>query len=548
MSRRTLTVVVVGLVVTLAGTLLARWDSGSDVRDRLEERADRVAAVVDLEVERYRGASRAAAALRADEPTLEEWVLRVERLGIAEDLASVYSVASTTLGSEDGEATLVIDLVAPVEPNRAALGLDVLEVPGAAVSARRALDQERVTLSEAITLVQEPGDQTGLVVYAPWYADDGTVGGVTDLVVRGQDLVDALTTEVGDVGVVLTDVATPTGPREVGRLEPAGGLAPDLRTVRRIGVLGQTWEVEVTASPAFVSTTERLGTWLTMLGLLSITVLIASLVHVLERREEHARAEVAERTAELLAANEELARAVAAKDEFLAVVTHEFRTPITVIRGFAETAATGRAGDVPDDTQRFLERIDRHARRLHALMDNVLMTARLQAGQLTFEPEVVDVGVLVEAVRAQHQHIAPLELDVPPDLLAEVDPAHLVRVVDALLSNAGKYGRPPVVVTGRRDGDQVLLAVEDAGDGVPAEVAPRIFTAFEQADRGETRRSQGVGLGLAVVRQLCEQMGGSVRLVDQPGGARFEVRLPAADALGTEPTSVASAGTTSDEA
>lgn len=546
--RRTVVVVLVGLLVTAAGTVLAHWDTTNDLERRLDERADRVAAVVELELERYSSASRAAAALRVTDPTLDEWVEQVERLGIAEDLASVYSTASATWEVVDGAPRLAIDLVAPLAPNEAALGLDLLATPAAAPSARRAYTQELVTLSDALTLVQEPGDQAGLVVYAPWYEEDGTVGGVTDIVVRGQDLLDALVPELGDLGVRVVDVETADGSRQVGELVPAVGLEPDLVTSRQVDVLGQTWQLEVTAPADFASTTETWGTWLTLAGLLGVSLLVSALVHVLQRREEHALREVEVRTAELVAANRELERALAAKDEFLAVVTHEFRTPITVIRGFAETAATGRAGDLPDETQQFLSRIDRHARRLHALMDNVLTTARLQAGELTVQSEPVDLARLVAAVAAQHQHLQPFKVDVPDGLVAEVDPAHLVRVVDALLSNADKYGRAPVTVDADADGDEVVLRVADSGDGVPADVAPRIFRAFEQADQGDTRRSRGMGLGLSVVHQLCERMGGSVRLRGDRPGACFEVRLPrgSADEAVRRP-SVASAATATDE-
>ena len=546
-TRRSLVVVAVGLLVTALGVAVAHWDTSNDLQERLNERADRVAAIIDLELERYRSASRAAAALRAADPTLDEWVEQVDRLGVAEDLASVFSTASAT-ASPDG-SSLVIDLVAPLAPNEAALGLDLFATPAAAPSAMRAYDRQLVTLSDALTLVQEPGDQAGLVVYAPWYAADGTVGGVTDIVVRGQDLLDALVPELGDLGVRITDVETADGPRVVGELVPEAGLDDGLSAGREIDVLGQQWTIDVTASVGFASTTERFGTLLTGLGLLAVSVLIGSLVHVLQRREEHALEQVEERTAALLAANHGLERALAAKDEFLAVVTHEFRTPITVIRGFAETAATGRAGELPESTQQFLSRIDRHARRLHALMDNVLTTARLQAGDLAIEPEPVDVTRLVHAVADQHQHLHPLELDLPDDVVAEVDPAHLVRVVDALLSNAGKYGRPPVAVRVRTEGEQVVLLVEDHGDGVPDDVAPRIFTAFEQADRGDMRQSRGIGLGLSVVHQLCERMGGSVRLRDDCSGACFEVRLPrAAPDEDVRMPSVASSALASDEA
>ena len=547
-SRRALVVIVVGLALTIAGTCVAYLDTANDLQERLDERADRVTAVVGLELERYRSASRAAAALRAGDPSQAVWVEEVDRLGIAEDLASVFSTASATVDGAGEGRTLVIDLVAPLAPNEAALGLDLLATPAARPAALRALDDETVTLSDALTLVQEPGDQSGLVVYAPWYDDDGAVGGVTDIVVRGQDLLDALVAELGDLGVRVVDPVTAEGAREVGRLVPEVGLDPDLVATRELELLGQVWELEITAPVGFASTTERFGTLLTFLGLLFLSVLLGTLVHVLQRREEHALHQVEERTAALVTANRDLEAAMRAKDEFLAVVTHEFRTPITVIRGFAETAATGRAGELPEHTQQFLARIDRHARRLHALMDNVLTTARLQAGELAMEPEPVDVARLVNAVATQHQHLQPLEIDVPDDVVADVDPAHLVRVVDALLSNAGKYGRPPVVVRGHVEGDEVVLHVEDHGDGVPPEVAPRIFDAFEQADSGDRRRSQGIGLGLSVVRRLCERMGGSVALCDWRAGACFEVRLPrGAHDEATPPPSVASATTATDE-
>lgn len=526
--RRTAVVVVVGALLIALGTGLAAWDTASDVRDRLEERADRAAAVLDLQLARYASASRAVGALRVDDPSPQAWAARLGRHGIAADLPSSYSTAAATLGGQGAARSLVIDVVAPLEQNRAALGLDVLSVPGAAPAATRALDEGRVSMSDALTLVQEPGEQAGLAVYAPWYREDGSVGGVTNIVLRGQDLLDALAMELGDLGVRVVDPVTPDGSREVGRVVPTAGLDDGLSTVRRIQPLGQTWELEVTAPAGFVSTTERWGTWLTLLGLLAVTTLVAALVHLLQRREDHARQLVDERTAELVAANRDLESALAAKDEFLAVITHEFRTPITVIRGFAETAAAGRSGELPTETQQWLERIDQHARRLHTLMDNVLMTARLQAGDLSVQPEVVDVGRLAAAVADQHSRLAPLEVDVDEPLLATADPAHFVRIVDALLSNAGKYGRPPVEVVGWVDGDEVVLTVTDSGDGVPEDVARRIFTAFEQADRGATRRSRGLGLGLSVVHDLCGLMGGSIRLCQGGDGACFEVRLPRA--------------------
>lgn len=527
--HRATLVLAAGVGIAVAGAWLSAGDVSNDLQERLESRADRVAAVLELELRSYAGASRALAALRADGPSQQDWIDEVGRIGIARDLPSVLNNASTSLDGAPPDRRLVIDLVAPLEPNRRALGIDVLNVPGAASAAARAVDQQVVSMSDAFELTQETGDQFGLVVYAPWYGPDGSVGGATDIAVRGQDLMDALVSELGDVGVRVVDIETPDGPRLVGELAPPGGAHPDLSVSRRIRPLGQMWDVEVTAPVGFASTTEVLAPWLTLAGLLAVTVLVAALVRVLQRRAEHAGELVSTRTVELVEANRELEAAVAAKDDFLAVLTHEFRTPITVIRGFAETAVSGRSGDVPPTVQEWLRRIDRQAARLHTLLDNVLTAARLQAGDLTLEPERVDVGHLAATVVEHYPELAPLEVTVEEARpMAWVDPGQLVRVLDALLSNASKYGEPPVALTVVGEDTEVVLRVRDHGEGVPVDVAPRIFSAFEQADRGDMRRSRGVGLGLAVVHELCTRMGGSVHLQDVEEGACFEVRLPRA--------------------
>lgn len=546
-GRRSLVTLLVGVVVAAVAGLVMAADARGDVRDRLEERTDRVAAVVELQLERYGSASRAVAALRSDDPPQPVWEARVERLGIARDLTSVYSVGAATL--EPGPR-VVIDRVAPLEPNRQAIGLDVLTVAGARPAALRAVEQGEVSLSDALTLIQEPDDQTGLVVYAPWYLADGTVGGATNLVLRGQDFLDALTTEIGDLHVVLTDEVE-GGTREIGRLGSEVAVDGPLVVRRTIEPLGQRWEVTVAAPPGFASTSERLAGILTALGVLLLAVLLAALVAVLQRREEHAREEVRTRTAELVAANRDLEEALTARDQFLAVITHEFRTPIAVIRGFAETAAAGRSGEVPAETRDWLDRIDRQARRLHTLVDNVLTAASLRSGDLEVRPEVVDVASLARAVADQHPALTPLRVDLDPPLLAVVDPGHFVRVLDALLSNAGIYGRPPVVVEGGQEGAQVCVRVRDAGDGVTGDAAMRIFAPFEQADRGDTRRSRGVGLGLSLVHDLLQQMDGTVALVDgggTDGGACFEVRVPGAPDGAGEGAEVASPTSPTDEA
>jgi signal transduction histidine kinase len=523
-------VVVAGVLLAIVGGLLLGTDASRDVQRRLEDRADRIAAVIELQFARYRGASRAAAAVRARDPSQAEWVASIDRLDVAGDLPSVFSVGTATLVQRPGGGRgLVIDRVAPLAPNRAALGLDVLQVAGAGRASARALEQEVVSLSDALTLAQEPGDQLGLAVYAPWYDADGTVGGVTTTALRGQDFVESLAAELGTLGVVLVDVDVGGEPRVIGEL---GTVVDGAATARRsITPLGQDWTLTVTAPAGFASTSERLAGPLTSLALLAVTLLVGALVTVLERREEHARAEVSARTAALRATNEELARAMRARDDFLGVMTHEFRTPLTVIRGFASTAARHGTEVEPARLDDWLRRIDGAARRLSDLTDNVLTIMELRSGHLAVSLEPVAVGPVLEAATADRA--AAVEVDRSGSVVAMADPRHLRHVVDALLANAVTYGQPPVVVTAGADDGRAWIRVRDHGEGLPEDLAARVFLPFEQADHGDTRRSRGLGLGLTVVEELCTLMGGSVHLLS--GGARgtcVEVRLAAVQAAG----------------
>jgi two-component system, OmpR family, sensor kinase len=236
--------------------------------------------------------------------------------------------------------------------------------------------------------------------------------------------------------------------------------------------------------------------------------------------------------------------------QFVADASHELRTPVTSIRGYAELFRRG-AGDRPADLANVMRRIEQEGKRMGELVEELLLLARLDQGQ-PLERERVDVDAVVDAAvdaaRAADP-TRPIEVASERPLIVLAAESRLRQVVDNLLTNARVHtpaGTPVHVRLAAEDGE-VVLEVADAGPGVPAEEADRIFERFYRTDRSRTRSQGGVGLGLAIVRSVVEAYGGAVGYrARQGGGSVFRVVLPlagAADSDGARPDT----GTTSAE-
>ena len=261
----------------------------------------------------------------------------------------------------------------------------------------------------------------------------------------------------------------------------------------------------------------------------------------------------AERELEGLFATEQRLRAEAeranrAKDEFLAIVSHELRSPLNALRGWGHLLANSRPLD-PALVDRATAAIRRSVEHQARLIDDLLDTARIMSGKLTLERHPVDLAEVVNAALDVMRPIAAAKgvalharLDGPAGMV-EGDSGRLQQVVTNLLSNAVKFtsetGRVEVAV--RRGAERVELAVRDDGIGIAPEFLPHVFDRFTQADTSTTRRAGGLGIGLALVRHLVELHGGVVR-ADSAGpgrGAQFTIDLPAlraaADAEAGEP-------------
>ena len=231
----------------------------------------------------------------------------------------------------------------------------------------------------------------------------------------------------------------------------------------------------------------------------------------------------------------DLRRLEAVRRDFVANVSHELKTPLTAIRGFAETLV---AVEVPqDDARKYLAVILRHAERLGNLIDDLLDLSRIESRKLPLKLAEVDVARLAAAVtadiepqlRAKALAVKVVEGDV---VAALADRRAVEQVLTNLLDNASKYthsgGHIEVHVGSERD--HVRVEVRDDGIGIPKEDLPRIFERFYRVDKARSRDLGGTGLGLAIVKHLVQAMGGEIYVESEVGrGSSFVFLLPRAD-------------------
>ena len=221
------------------------------------------------------------------------------------------------------------------------------------------------------------------------------------------------------------------------------------------------------------------------------------------------------------------------REEFVANVSHELRTPLSLIKGFVETLLDG-AKDNPEVATRFLQTIDRNARRLDLLIQDLLTISELESGrmQLTLQPvalrpivEEVFTGLKERAAQRRMNLINSL-----PDLQARADGDRVEQVLANLVGNAVKYGRDggTVTVGGRATADgKVEVFVQDDGPGIPADALERVFERFYRVDKARSREQGGTGLGLAIVKHIVQSHGGTVWAQSEVGrGATFYFTLP----------------------
>jgi len=264
---------------------------------------------------------------------------------------------------------------------------------------------------------------------------------------------------------------------------------------------------------------------------------VRKLQEAIVRYNEQLEQAVAERTQQLEEALAQLKKLDQLKGNILANVSHELRTPLTLIKGHIQLIAAGAWGALSDEQEQDVTTMLKAVDRLQGLVEDLLLFAGWDPDRLVRQPipphELVDSALQRAAPKTRGTSVT-LETRLARDLPAvEGDPMALSRVLDHLLDNAIKFsprGGPVIVeVEPTPQSDQVVFRVVDHGIGIPAEELPHIFEAFYQVDGSSTRRYEGTGNGLALVKIIVEAHGGTVSVESKVGeGSTFSFTVPVA--------------------
>src|SRR2546426_3201433 len=226
----------------------------------------------------------------------------------------------------------------------------------------------------------------------------------------------------------------------------------------------------------------------------------------------------------------EIRRAEKMRRDFVANVSHEFKTPLTSIRGYAETLLSG-AKDDPSITPDFLRTIETNAKYLEALVNDLLTLARLEADVPATMERVSLRPIIDEQIESRKNAIRERELAVTvdcPEVEIQADRSRLSTAVSNLIDNAIHYNQPggTIRISAERQNGTLNLSVADSGHGIPSDELQRIFERFYRVDKSRTRESGGTGLGLSIVKHAIESQGGTITVTSRLGsGSTFTIRL-----------------------
>ena len=266
---------------------------------------------------------------------------------------------------------------------------------------------------------------------------------------------------------------------------------------------------------------------------------VSVLLNATAIRSEEGQVESVVVTLQDMTALEELDRLRA---EFLGMVSHELRAPLTSIKGSAATVLGSTADLDPAVVRQFFRIIDEQADHMHDLVADLLDVARIETGTLPVTPEPAEVAVLVDRARSTFTSAGGrnnLAIDIPPDLpLVMADRRRIVQVVGNLLSNAAKHSSESSVITVTvvREDVHVAVSVADEGRGIPSERLPYLFRKFTRSDGDDLGSGvAGSGLGLAICKGIVEAHGGRIWAESEgPGmGARFTFTIPTVEEAGS---------------
>ncbi len=495
------------------------------------------------------------------------------------------SFARTIVDSQPGIRSVqlakdnTISAVYPPAGNEGVLGLRLIDdlPPGQTEAVRRAVETREMVVGGPVDLLQ---GGRGIICRAPVFTppeEHASPGGraywglatiILDadslfreaglheagdrVAIRGKDgLGEKGEVVFGDPAVfqdaaLKLDVILPGGSWQIGAAVPTGGRASSSPFLSIIwGLVAAIWA-------GF-----GLALWGLLLWPLHLKRAVADAVARLQEARDELELKVMERTEELRSANEranELAdeseAASRAKSEFLANMSHEIRTPMNAVIGMVHLALKTGLTPVQED---YLRKIDRSARSLLGIIDDILDFSKVEAGKLTLEAvefdldEVLENLAAVASVRAGEKGLELL-IDVAPDVPGKLigDPLRLGQVLTNLTGNAIKFTDRGEVRVAVRSGEQasgkrveVHFTIRDTGIGMTPAQLESLFDPFTQADASTTRRFGGTGLGLSITRRLVELMGGDIRVESEPGrGSDFSFSVLLEPAARSDPSAI----------
>lgn len=432
--------------------------------------------------------------------------------------------------------------------NQRAFGYDMFSEPIRREAMIRARDSGQPSVSGKVILVQETGEntQSGFLMFQPVYEapaatdrqHEETFLGYVYSPFRMNDLMQGTFGPDGlrDLRLEIFDGHETTSDSlmyESLDRTPSQQYASAFGHTEPFEVNGRRWTVRFSSLPTFDATIEWQRPRLVLFGGTLISLLLGAVFWSLSVNRDRAR-DLAATNRRLSEAKDAADAASQAKTQFLANVSHELRTPLTLILAPVEQLI--RSDTPPTNWREPLERIQRSALLLLNRVNDILDYSKLSAGKLTLQSEALDVPQLVsvlagDAAAAAERKGCTLTHAVAPEIgTVLLDPRHLTSIILNLLSNAIKFTPPGGTIhleAKKVDGGWLEFTVTDTGIGIPVHKQPQLFQRFEQVDSSTTRQHGGTGLGLALVKELAELMGGSVSLRSiRARGTRFFVRLP----------------------
>jgi signal transduction histidine kinase len=262
---------------------------------------------------------------------------------------------------------------------------------------------------------------------------------------------------------------------------------------------------------------------------------LAAAFNRMARNIQEAQAALLQQVEEADAARADAERANRAKSEFLATMSHEIRTPINAIIGYTDLLLLGVPDPPTEEQRRQLGRVQASGHYLLRLIDEILDLSRIEAGGLSVREQVGDAADAIAAAlemtaaAAAEKDVRIVRTPIEPGLSFHGDRHRVEQILVNLLSNAIKFtpGGGTVEIGAEARDAATLFHVRDTGIGIGPDQLERIFEPFVQADQSYTRSYRGVGLGLAISRELARLMGGDIDVASDPGaGSTFSVRLP----------------------